>query len=369
MEEGQNVQSYYTEENIYYAEESSKEDIDDLAITCEICQSLCEKPQCCQSCQKNFCEKCISQWQSQRPNNCPNRCHDPIFFENKVLKRMMERLKFKCPGCQKGWKRTEFEAHFKSCEGVKKKLQEKKEKEEKAQIKEALKDMKDFRDNLRTITQNIDSRIDHIDSALSSLRIKMNNLHISLASPSKLNTDNSPNHFSGFANFNNPNNYNFGFKNEYSYPQSNQNTLEKSPFAPRKEHRNTSSFQQNIQGQNDQMNFQGSNNNMPAPNPVQTLIYEANESQPSQPMQSNFQNNVLPISALGRNQGYQNQQNSSASLFVNAPNRQNPFAPPQNDFANQNQNLSLMNPRTTDNFFFGNGNPAYDNEEQNLNGF
>ena len=66
---------------------------------CPICQQIYYEPVQCQLCQHFFCKQCIGKWLRQS-NQCPFKCKELNFLENKSMNDYLSILKFKCRnGC------------------------------------------------------------------------------------------------------------------------------------------------------------------------------------------------------------------------------------------------------------------------------
>jgi len=61
------------------------------------------KPVCCQTCQQNFCQSCISTWLLKNNNTiCPNHCQFIEFKSPPILRSLLSDLKLKCIYYNKG---------------------------------------------------------------------------------------------------------------------------------------------------------------------------------------------------------------------------------------------------------------------------
>ena len=65
-------------------------------IICHICQNIILEPTQCVECQNSFCKQCITNW-FKKSSTCPFRCKTSEMKENKLLKRLLSKLKLSCP--------------------------------------------------------------------------------------------------------------------------------------------------------------------------------------------------------------------------------------------------------------------------------
>ena len=85
-------------------------------IICEICQGILIKPKQCNSCENNFCEKCINKWLLKN-NSCPNRCKKFTLKESpKLMKKLLDKLIIQCNLCKNDFHyETYVYKHFEKC--------------------------------------------------------------------------------------------------------------------------------------------------------------------------------------------------------------------------------------------------------------
>ena len=67
-----------------------------IDITCSICQSVLLNPYHCIDCEQSFCFECITNWQ-KKSNVCPFKCPNFQLKESKMVKKILSKLKLKCP--------------------------------------------------------------------------------------------------------------------------------------------------------------------------------------------------------------------------------------------------------------------------------
>ena len=106
-------------DSTYLINKDELEEIEKL-ITCVICDGIINEPTECSSCKNNFCKHCIIEW-NEKNKNCPFRCNDSSFKENKWLKLFLsDILKFKCEkGCGQVFTYSEFNEHYlKTCPNI-----------------------------------------------------------------------------------------------------------------------------------------------------------------------------------------------------------------------------------------------------------
>ena len=96
-------------EDIYNRNEV--ENMEDL-ITCPICLNILFSPVQCNICNKCFCKICIKNYNDSR-KNCPFRCINPKYLENKFVNNVLSILKFKCKnGCNQIINYDNLEKHY-----------------------------------------------------------------------------------------------------------------------------------------------------------------------------------------------------------------------------------------------------------------
>ena len=72
--------------------------IEEFAL-CKICKGILVKPVKCNECDCGFCLSCAKKWETDH-RKCPNGCSNFRYKESRLLKGMLDKLKFKCKnGC------------------------------------------------------------------------------------------------------------------------------------------------------------------------------------------------------------------------------------------------------------------------------
>lgn len=83
-------------------------------LLCPICNNILIKPVMCMKCQKNYCKKCIDNW-NEKNKNCPEGCNVPN-YQNSIGKNdILSQLKFRCVGCSKEILYDEAQKHHDTC--------------------------------------------------------------------------------------------------------------------------------------------------------------------------------------------------------------------------------------------------------------
>ena len=88
-------------------------------ITCSICLEIAWNPVTCAKCTSPFGKACINKWNIQKPGNCPKGCiYDQHEFPL-ILKRLVNKIEFKCINFDRGCKEVllydNFYNHMSSC--------------------------------------------------------------------------------------------------------------------------------------------------------------------------------------------------------------------------------------------------------------
>lgn len=83
-------------------------------VICSICNGIIINPIQCLACENSFCESCLKSWIKKKGNECPFRCNNPFFKNSRIVKNLLENLKFKCAnGCNTEILYKDLEEHYK----------------------------------------------------------------------------------------------------------------------------------------------------------------------------------------------------------------------------------------------------------------
>ena len=88
------------------------------SVICSLCKSILIKPVMCMKCQKNYCKKCIDNW-NENNEKCPNGCDSPNYQESVAKKDIISKFKFRCVICGEEILYDDTENHHDSCSGKK----------------------------------------------------------------------------------------------------------------------------------------------------------------------------------------------------------------------------------------------------------
>ena len=103
----------YIDSTYLQPENNNIDDIEQLFI-CSICEGIVNKPVQCITCQNNFCEHCIKEW-DEKNKSCPMRCLKYSFQRNICFENFLsDILLFKCEkGCGAIIPYSKLEEHLK----------------------------------------------------------------------------------------------------------------------------------------------------------------------------------------------------------------------------------------------------------------
>lgn len=99
----------YFKEEYLVKDDMLEEDID--YIKCGQCKGIFYEPQRCSICGNSLCSDCVKQLNNQ----CPNKCKNAVFSNNRDMKHILKSTKFKCiKNCGSILKYDEVTEHYKN---------------------------------------------------------------------------------------------------------------------------------------------------------------------------------------------------------------------------------------------------------------